>query len=70
MKVEPDNREIKCYLCDKKLFAIRHAYSKFVAFCPKCLASLEKQEADQVKWLGEARQKMKESNSFYHPADL
>ena len=69
MKVEPDSREIICYLCDKKLFSIRHRYTMFYAFCEKCLVSLEKQEADQVKRLNRELNKMKESKHFKHSCD-
>jgi len=70
MKTEPDNREIKCYLCDSKLFSIRHRYQLFYAFCEKCLKSLEKQEADQVKLLSDSIGKMKDSEHFSHASEL
>ena len=69
MKAQKDEREIKCYLCDKKLFSIRHSYEKFYSFCESCLSGLEKQEADQVRWLNNEREKMKQSKHFKHSSD-
>jgi len=69
MKTQTDNREIKCYLCDKKLFSIRHSYEKFYAFCEKCLGGLEKQEADQVSRLNREREKMRQSKHFQHSSE-
>lgn len=69
MKAPTDPGEIKCYLCDKKLFGIRHAYEKFYAFCEKCFNGLEKQEADQVARLNREIDKMKESKHFKHTSE-
>lgn len=69
MKAPTDQREIKCYLCDKKLFSIRHAYEKFYALCEKCLNGLAKQEADQVKMLTREIDKMKDSKHFKHTSE-
>ncbi len=70
MKEPTDSREIKCYLCDKKLFSIRHAYEKFYALCKKCIDSLAKQEAEQVKRLNREIDKMKDSKHFKHASEL
>ena len=69
MEAPIDKREIKCYLCDKKLFNIRHAYEKFYALCDNCLKGLERQEVGQVKRLNYEISKMKESKHFVHAID-
>ncbi len=69
MKAPADPTEVKCYICDKKLFSIRHAYEKFFALCEKCLNGLAKQEADQVKRLTREIDKMKDSKHFKHASE-
>ena len=69
MDTPKDDREVKCYLCEKKLFSVRHAYEGFYALCEKCLNGLEKQESALVGRLNRELEKMRQSKHFKHSSE-